>query len=85
MYFTPTPKLYTLATCATLLISPASAQQTTTYGPDGRVIERIDTDTGGSTTIYDASGRVSARCATSSTTITCYGADGRVISTTVRP
>jgi hypothetical protein len=81
MHPTSTPKLYALAICATLLISPASARQTTTYGPDGRVAGRIVTDTSGSTTIYDASGHVVARCSSSGV---CYGADGRIISKTVR-
>jgi hypothetical protein len=85
MHLTPTPKLYALATAVTLLVSPASAQQTTIYGSDGRVAGRIVTDSAGSSTFYGADGRVAERCSTSSTTITCYGADGRVVARTVRP
>ena len=42
-----------------LLTCDALAQQRTVYGPDGKVTGRITTDSQGSTTIYDASGKVS--------------------------
>jgi len=61
-----------------LMATAALAQQTTVYGPDGRVRERITTDSQGSRTIYDASGRVSGRTATDSQgTTTIYDASGR--------
>lgn len=61
-----------------LMASDALAQQTTVYGPDGRVRERITTDSQGSRTIYDASGRVTGRTSTDSQgTTTIYDASGR--------
>ena len=44
-----------------LTAGDAQAQQRTIYGPDGRVTRRVTTDSQGSTTIYDASGRVTGR------------------------
>ena len=64
------------------------AQQATVYGPDGKVRERITTDSQGSKTIYDAAGRVVGRTATDSQgTTTLYDADGRKAGsvTTTRP
>jgi YD repeat-containing protein len=66
-----------LAALIALLWGSAHAQQTTVYGPDGRVRERITTDSQGSRTIYDAGGRVSGRTATDRQgTITIYDASG---------
>ena len=49
----------TIITILMLLVSKGvMAQQQTIYGPDGRVTGRITTDSQGSKTIYDASGRV---------------------------
>ena len=59
---------------ALLTAGDALAQQQTIYGPDGRV-RRITTDSQGSTTIYDASGRVTGRTSTDSQgTTTIYDA-----------
>ncbi len=48
---------------AILLLWPhkAHGQQRTVYGADGRVSGRAATDTQGTTTYYDAGGRVTAR------------------------
>ena len=63
---------------ALLAATDALAQQTTVYGPDGRVRERITTDSQGSRTVYDASGRVTGRTSTDSQgTTTIYDASGR--------
>jgi hypothetical protein len=84
MFKNTTPTRIALATAATLLALPASSQDRVIYGPDGRISGRIGTDTGGSSVVYDAAGRVAERCSKSSTTITCYGSDGRVVSKAVR-
>jgi YD repeat-containing protein len=61
-----------------LLPSAALAQQSTIYGPDGKVTGRVATDSQGSTTIYDAAGRVTGRTSTDSQgTTTIYDASGR--------
>jgi YD repeat-containing protein len=60
-----------------LAVQPASAQQTTVYGANGAVRERITTDSQGSRTIYDASGRVTGRTSTDRQgTTTLYDASG---------
>ncbi|MGB7277674.1 MAG: hypothetical protein WBD15_07980 [Pseudolabrys sp.] len=63
---------------ALLMPTAALAQQTTLYGPDGKVTGRATTDSHGTTTIYDAAGRVTGRTATDSQgTTTIYDASGR--------
>jgi YD repeat-containing protein len=63
---------------ALLVPTEVLAQQRTVYGPDGKVRERITTDSQGSRTIYDASGRVTGRTSTDSQgTTTIYDASGR--------
>ena len=42
---------------ALLMPTAALAQQTTLYGPDGKVTGRTATDSQGTTTVYDASER----------------------------
>ena len=60
----------------------ALAQQTTLYGPDGKVTGRATTDSHGTTTIYDAAGRVTGRTATDSQgTTTIYDAsDAKLVA-----
>lgn len=63
-------------------LAPALAQQTTLYGPDGRVIGRSVTDSQGTVTHYDAAGRKIGSTTTSRDgTVTVYGADGRRVGT----
>ena len=64
-----------LALC--VACSAAQAQQRTYYGADGRVTSREIVGSNGSTTIYDASGRVIGRTTTSGNTTTLYSPDGR--------
>lgn len=66
---------------ALLAATGAQAQQRTYYGPDGRVTGRSITGSNGATTIYDGSGRVAERTATSGNQTTIYRADGRRIGT----
>ena len=70
-----------------LWLAPAQAQQSTLYGPDGRVRGRSVTDSQGTTTHYDAAGRKigSATTNLSTGTVTVYGQDGRRIGTSTRP
>lgn len=66
-----------VAVVLTLLVaSDAQAKQRTIYGADGRVTERLTTDSGGATTIYDASGRVTGLTSTNGqgTTTICDAA-----------
>jgi YD repeat-containing protein len=67
-----------------LLLAPAdaTAQQRTTYGSDGRAIERSTTDTQGTITTRDASGRVIARETPTGGGSVIYGPDGRRIGST---
>jgi YD repeat-containing protein len=59
-----------------LLMCDALAQRTV-YGPDGKATGRV-TDSQGSSTIYDAAGRVTGRTSTDSQgTTTIYDAAGR--------
>jgi hypothetical protein len=62
------------------------AQQSTIYGPDGRVTGRAVTGSNGAATIYGADGRVQARTVTGSNGVTTvYGPDGRITGTVVSP
>ena len=71
-----------VAIVSLLLAGAAHAQQTTVYGPDGRVTGRSTTDSQGSTTFYGADGRVSGRTSTDSQgTTVLYGSDGRRVGT----
>jgi len=67
---------------ALLMPTAALAQQTTLYGPDGKVTGRATTDSHGTTTIYDAAGRVTGRTATDSQgTTTIYDAsDAKLVA-----
>lgn len=74
-----------LAIILALVASPAAAQQFTTYGPDGRVIGRAVTDSGGQTTYYGPDGRVLSRSVTQGGQTVIYDRDGRVVSRIVGP
>ena len=56
----------------------AKSRTSTTYG---RATGRSATDSGGSTTFYDASGRIAWRSSTSGNQTTIYGSDGRRVGT----
>ena len=72
----------TILLVVALFTCDAQAQQSTVYGPDGKVTGRITTDSQGSTTIYDAAGRVTGRTSTDSQgRTTIYGVDGRKAGT----
>jgi len=60
-----------------LLVAGAAAQQRQLYDAAGRNAGRAVTDSQGSTTVYDAAGRVTARSSTSGNTTTIYDAAGR--------
>ncbi|WP_441267945.1 RHS repeat domain-containing protein [Bradyrhizobium sp. 215_C5_N1_1] len=63
---------------AVLLVSGAAvAQQRQLYDAAGRNAGRAVTDSQGTTTIYDAAGRVTARSSISGNTTTIYDAAGR--------
>jgi YD repeat-containing protein len=68
-----------------LFLTVAHAQQTTVYGKDGKVQNRITTDSQGSKTIYDAqTGRITGRTSTDSQgTTTIYDASGNKAGTVV--
>jgi hypothetical protein len=70
-----------------VLLTPtqALAQQTTLYGPDGRVAARCSKDSGGQTTCYGPDGRVIERSMTQGGQTVFYGPDGRRLGTAVRP
>lgn len=79
--------IFVLVTIVTLIaVSLATEAAETIYGPDGRVVARSTTDSSGSTTTYDASGRVVGRSAYSASTgtTTFYDASGRVVGTAVK-
>ena len=79
MKFAILPALVLAYSCGT-----GQAQKTTVYGKDGKVQNRITTDSQGSRTIYDAQGRVSGRTATDSQgTTTIYDASGSKVGTIV--
>ena len=81
---TKTTILAALALAA--LTVEASAQQRTIYGPDGKVIGRVTTDSQGSQTIHGADGRVTGRTSTDSQgTTTIRDASGRTVGTTTSP
>ena len=60
-----------------LLSAPAAAQQRQFYDAAGRNAGRAVTDSQGSTTVYGADGRVSARSSTAGNRTTIYDAAGR--------
>lgn len=67
-----------IAAALTLLVSGAAvAQQRQFYDAAGRNAGRAITDSQGTTTIYDAAGRVTARSSTSGNATTIYDAAGR--------
>ena len=73
-----TRKHFIAITLALLIPTAALAQQSQTiYGSDGKVSGRTRTDSRGSTTFFDASGRVTGRAATSGNTTTFYDSAGR--------
>lgn len=70
--------LLTLLIPLAALITEAMAQGRTIYANDGRVVGRYATDSQGTTTLYDANGRVISRT-TGNTTIIHDGVSGRVV------
>jgi YD repeat-containing protein len=71
-----------IAILAACLAGRALAQQTTIYGPDGKVQGHIATDSQGSKTIYDAQGRITGRTSTDSQgTTTIYDSKGGRVGT----
>jgi YD repeat-containing protein len=64
-----------------MLTGTASAQQRTFYDASGRVVARTSTDSSGTVTTRDSSGRVLKRESNSNGTITVYDPSGRVIGT----
>jgi YD repeat-containing protein len=69
---------------AIVLATAAHAQQRTIYDANGRVVRQIQTDSQGSTTIYDASGNVTGRTSTSGNTTTIYDTSGRNVGRTTK-
>jgi YD repeat-containing protein len=57
----------------------ASSQTRQFYGAGGNRIGSSTTDSQGTTTFYDASGKVTARASKSGDTTTIYDATGRVV------
>ena len=68
--------LLTLAVLAT----EALAQSRSFYNRSGKSVGRSVTDSSGTTTYYDASGKITGRSSTSGNTTTNYDRSGRVIS-----
>lgn len=62
-----------------------ATDQTTVYGKDGKVQNRITTDSQGSQTVYDSSGRVTGRTSTDSQGTTYfYDASGNRVGSATR-
>jgi len=74
----PVTKIILLALLTfTMMTDAASAQQRTFYDSRGNVVGCSSTDSSGTTTNYDARGRVISRESTSGNTTTIYDAGGR--------
>jgi YD repeat-containing protein len=73
---TNTKILLTLLTLA-MMTGAAPAQQRTFYDSRGNVVGRSATNSGGTTTNYDARGKMISRESTSGNTTTVYDARGR--------
>ena len=69
--------LLALLTTFVMTTGAASAQQRTLYDARGNVVGRSATDSQGTTTNYDSSGKVISRETTSGNTTTIYDAGGR--------
>jgi len=73
-----TNSLLALLTLA-LMTGAASAQQRTFYDARGNVVGRSSTNSQGTTTNYDRSGRIISRETTSGNRTTVYDASGRSV------
>lgn len=70
---------------ATLLFAlPAQAQQQRVYGPDGRSIGTVTTDSAGNQTFRDARGNTTGTSSTNSQGTTVYDSRGNVIGRSSR-
>ena len=73
----PMPKLPLALLTLAMMTGAASAQQRTFYDSSGKVVGRSASDSSGTTTNYDARGRVISRESTTGNPTTIYDAGGR--------
>ena len=73
------------ALALTLFATGASAQSRQYYDGSGRSAGRSSTDSQGTTTFYDAGGRVTAKESKSGNSTTIYDASGRNVGRTTQP
>ena len=68
-----------LALLALAIATEASAQSRAFYNRSGKSVGRSSTDSQGTTTYYDASGKVISRETTTGNTTTIYDSGGRTV------
>jgi YD repeat-containing protein len=73
----PVSKILLALLTFAMMTGAASAQQGTIYNSRGKVVGRSTADGQGTTTLYDASGKVIIRESTTGNTTTIYDASGR--------